>query len=91
LYAFLVQKGYLEPTGQACCQEKSKWVDIMEAYQERVGDELDDLGKKIDKLRIFLSSRAEALSGAETALLSRQLVVMKEYAAILVERISRWR
>jgi hypothetical protein len=60
----------------------------MEAYQERVITERDQLSDKINKLRTFLlGAQFAGLPLADRHLLKRQFLVMEEYRDILNERI----
>lgn len=57
----------------------------MEAYQERVMKEKEDLDIKIHKLGLFLYQNK--VSEEETNLLEKQLTAMEEYSDVLRERI----
>ncbi len=62
-----------------------KGGDNMEAYQERVMKEKEDLDIKIHKLGLFLYQNK--VSEEETNLLEKQLTAMEEYSDVLRERI----
>lgn len=61
----------------------------MEEHQERVIMEQADLNVKIVKLAAFLKSeQSTKLPVVECERLSRQLRIMREYSAVLGERIA---
>lgn len=61
----------------------------MEAYQQRVVDEKEELDEKLAKLRVFFNSVLfETLSGEERELLVEQEKVMTEYSEILRKRLD---
>jgi hypothetical protein len=62
----------------------------MEAYQERVVTERDELEEKIEKLVAFMfhSGHFQGIPEREQDLLNRQLEAMREYSSILEERIE---
>lgn len=66
----------------------------MEAYQQRVMDERNELSSKIDKLHTFIygedALKFRTLSGSEQDRLTRQHHHMQEYHAVLCERIVAW-
>ena len=60
----------------------------MQAFQQRVVDERNELTSKLDKLTEFLKSEIfKALPTDEQTRLQKQHAVMNEYANILAERI----
>ena len=61
----------------------------MEAHQERVVQEKSELDAKLEKLQSFFQTDTfDQLDTSEQDRLIRQSKVMKEYSAILQERIS---
>lgn len=61
----------------------------MEAFQERVIVERQELDDKISCLELFTTSVAfSTLSQAAQERLTRQLRLMREYSAVLAERIA---
>jgi hypothetical protein len=63
----------------------------MEAYQERVVEEREQLGAKIDKLGSFVSSDVfKTVDDAEQKRLRRQLTIMQQYLQVLNERIAEF-
>jgi hypothetical protein len=62
----------------------------MEPYQQRVVDEKEDLHAKCARLAAFIEygQAFPTLAAEEQVRLRRQLVVMREYAGILIERIA---
>lgn len=61
----------------------------MQAYQERVVVERNELSEKCDKLRTFTNSKAfENLPYKERGRLTRQYLAMSSYLDILNERIE---
>ncbi|KKN75787.1 hypothetical protein LCGC14_0376630 [marine sediment metagenome] len=61
----------------------------MEAYQERVVEEAQELEKKLVKLVAFCrTKRFEALSSAEQCRMIRQRLLMTRYGEVLGERIE---
>lgn len=63
----------------------------MEAYQERVIEEKQELDKKIEKLVLFINSdKFLSLSREDAALLLDQQIAMTTYSQILKERIARF-
>ena len=61
----------------------------MQAYQERVVVERDELAEKLDKLRTFRHQEIfEMLPYQERGRLTRQLMAMSSYLDILNERIA---
>lgn len=61
----------------------------MEDWQQRVVEERDQLGEKIDKLKIFLDNNNK-IDEFDFEILDLQLSIMQSYAAILNSRISRF-
>ena len=60
----------------------------MEAYQKRVVEERDEMDSKIKKLAFFLAREDVELDDDETVRLYKQLAIMINYSAILLDRIS---
>lgn len=61
----------------------------MDTYKERIVIELNELNKKYEDLKTFLSSEMfETLSTTSKELLNKQVNVMKEYADILELRLE---
>lgn len=61
----------------------------MQPYQERVVEEKADLDSKIEKLAFFLAGeKAQNLPPGENPRMTRQLAAMREYSAVLGERIA---
>lgn len=61
----------------------------MEDFQQRVIEEKVELDAKLDSLKSFLQTDTFAnLQGAEQERLFRQATIMKDYSAVLQERIS---
>jgi hypothetical protein len=61
----------------------------MLAHEERVVQEKQELDDKIEKLSSFLLGQVfENLPDAEQERLDRQIVIMKDYSAVLGERIA---
>jgi hypothetical protein len=61
----------------------------MQAHQERVVTEKDELDTKIEKLSSFISSDVySTLTEAEQSRLGRQLGLMQQYSEVLGERID---
>lgn len=61
----------------------------MEAYQENVIAEKDELNIKIQKLDAFICSKKfEEVSPKEHWLLVEQLIHMREYYNVLIKRIE---
>lgn len=64
----------------------------MEDYQLRVVDKKKELDEKIERLSTFVSGRNfEALEREERVRMGAQLNSMREYSAILGERINAFR
>lgn len=61
----------------------------MEDWQQRVVEERDQLGEKIDKLKAFLDNNNK-IDEFDFEILDLQLSIMQSYAAILNSRISRF-
>jgi len=59
----------------------------MKDWQERVIQEQRELAEKIFKLDVFLSGQYD-ISSNQLLLLKKQLFVMREYSAILYDRIT---
>ena len=65
---------------------------IMEAYQERVVQELKDLQDKYDKLAAFMQQASyRALDKPEQARLAKQYVIMGQYIGVLKDRIAHFK
>lgn len=63
----------------------------MEAYQQRVVDEKDELDGKVAKLRLYLKTgNYFGLSRDEQGRMLRQYLLMREYSDVLGERIVAW-
>lgn len=63
----------------------------MQMHQHRVINERTDLDERITKLAGFIGCTVyQSLPASEQALLTRQLAVMREYSAILAQRIAGW-
>ncbi len=63
----------------------------MEAYQQRVLTERNDLDSKIRKLNVFLASpKSLEIDDDERSLLLEQLSYMKEYRRVLDLRINKF-
>jgi len=63
----------------------------MQAYQERVIEEKQQLDEKIEKLQTFVGTEAmSTVSAVQGSLLRSQLSVMEAYSTILGERIKEW-
>lgn len=63
----------------------------MEAYQERVIAERDELAEKINNLSKFIDSQLfTSVDPNEQHRLMRQLYVMGQYLTVLNERIERF-
>jgi len=62
----------------------------MEAYQQRVIDEKNELDERLEKLRSFLS-QVKCIDDIELYLLKRQKRVMIEYSKILGARIYHFK
>jgi hypothetical protein len=61
----------------------------MEAYQERVLAERDELSERLDKLRTFLNSaKFDAVPRPEQVRMTRQYLAMSSYLDVLNERIA---
>lgn len=61
----------------------------MEAHQQRVVEELDDLKGKIARLQAFLETDiCEALPSEQQGLLALQAQIMGAYAMVLAQRIE---
>lgn len=66
-------------------------MNRLDPHQHRVSIEHAELSMKIDALQSFLLSDAFfALPADEKARLRRQIEAMREYCAILEERIKAW-
>lgn len=66
--------------------------DSHKPYQQRVIDERESLQEKVEKLALFVNSPACLdLANAERVRLDRQLRLMREYSAVLAERIEQWK
>lgn len=64
-------------------------VRELQPYQQRVVEEAGELNGRITRLENFLApSAAVTVTDEELDRLSRQLVAMKQYAAVLEERIA---
>ena len=64
-------------------------INIMEAYQQRVVDEMNELDAKRDKLRAFIGGDVyRTLANMEQSRLNRQLEAMTLYSSILSERVA---
>ena len=65
----------------------------MEAYQKRVIEEKSDLDGKIKRLNAFINdlNKFNGLPGDERVRLTRQETAMREYSAILGERIAAFK
>lgn len=64
----------------------------MEAFQNRVIEEKDELDSKREKLGVFIDSEAfKALESGEQARLRRQFNIMADYSGILSERIANFK
>lgn len=65
----------------------------MEAYQERVVEEKQDLDGKIQRLENFVNSKnfPETVEAGERTRLLHQLNVMLEYSSILSDRIENFK
>jgi hypothetical protein len=65
----------------------------MEAYQQRVVEERDQLSKRVEKLETFIGGapRFRACLMDEQARLRVQLAHMHAYLGVLNERILLWR
>jgi hypothetical protein len=62
---------------------------MMQEYQERVIAERSELVEKVEKLKLFLADKLfDTLAPAEQWRLTRQLVYMQSYLAVLEERIA---
>ncbi|MBI4057987.1 hypothetical protein HY405_01600 [Candidatus Microgenomates bacterium] len=58
-------------------------------HQERVVSEKKDLDYKIDRLKTFLGSDlVTKVNSLEVSRMTRQLAIMKDYSAVLTERIA---
>lgn len=63
----------------------------MEQYQERVVSEKNELGEKMKKLVIFMSSETfNELPMAEQKRMKRQYIIMDLYHDVLSERIENF-
>ena len=63
----------------------------MQDFQQRVIDERAELVKKLDKLSEFLKDDVfKHLPEFQRELLTRQHVVMQEYASVLAQRIAHF-
>lgn len=64
----------------------------MQAYQQRVITEKEQLEEKITKLDSFItgSDDFDSIEVDEQDRLRRQLAAMKDYSAVLGERIAVW-
>lgn len=60
-------------------------------WQQRVGDELIQLEARIEKLGVFISQRAIVCEQAEVDRLAKQLIIMRQYADVLRERIENFK
>ena len=61
---------------------------VLQAYQERVVVERDELEEKLSKLENFLQQPRPNVIGEEWARLIRQRDAMQSYAIVLQERID---
>lgn len=60
----------------------------MQAYQERVVEEKNELDIKIEKLTTFLKGEAyDKLNPAEQGRMAKQLDIMRSYSDVLGDRI----
>jgi hypothetical protein len=63
----------------------------MKAFQKRVVDEHSELSGKLEKLDAFaLTDTFKTLPVDDRCLLTKQSTAMREYAAILSQRIKRF-
>jgi hypothetical protein len=62
----------------------------MQPHQQRVVDEKNELGEKLDKLKAFIETNPifKTLHVAERGRLNRQFDAMAEYSRILSQRIA---
>jgi hypothetical protein len=64
---------------------------MMEAWQKRVGEEQEALSGKLAALSSFIGGDVfKRISGYDQGLLRKQLMVMREYNEILMQRIMRF-
>jgi hypothetical protein len=63
-------------------------VPVIPAYQQRVLQEREELNERIIKLVMFIATRSDEVPEDEQKRLDRQLWIMGQYSAVLLERIE---
>lgn len=65
---------------------------MIQAYQQRVMDEQQELAERLDKLGVFIDTNSafERLDVEDQSLLRQQRTAMSSYNEILTKRIQRF-